>query len=184
MSDTIIDLQKRDHMLLDELLQRHERATPIGRRDTFREIVNLVTTHAFAEETVLFPFSRWVLTSAEAITSELASRHQRINELLKEMDGFSPGEAGFETRARELFPLLRADVRDEEERLLAALAQHLDREELTRLGTTWATAKRGAPNRAHSGISRRPPGNLLADIPLFFVDRMRELLARWRHAPQ
>lgn len=184
MRDTIIDLQKRDHMLLDELLQRYERAHPIGRRDTFREIVNLVTTHAFAEETVLFPFSRRVMTSAEAITAEIESQHQRINELLKEMEQFAPGEAGFEVRAGELFPLLRADVRNEEDRLLVALEQHLDREELTRLGTTWVTAKRGAPNRAHPGISRRPPGNLLAAIPLFLVDRMRELIARWRHAPQ
>ncbi|WNG14890.1 hemerythrin domain-containing protein [Cystobacter fuscus] len=184
MSDTIIELQKRDHMLLDELLQRYERATPIGRRDTYREILNLVTTHAFAEETVLFPFSRRVLASAEAITSELESQHQRINELMKELEAFEPGEAGFEVRARELFPLLHADVRNEEDRLLVALEQRLGQEELTRLGTTWAIAKRGAPKRAHPGIPRRPPGNLLAGIPLFFVDRMRELLARWRRAPQ
>ncbi len=182
MRPTIIDLQRQDHLHLDALLNRYGHESPAQRRDTFREIVNLVTTHAFAEEEVLFPAARRVLASGEPLTAEIESEHQRINELLKEMESMQPGEPRFERRTEELFPLLRLDVRNEEDRLLSALGDRLDTAELERLGRAWAFAKRAAPNRAHPGIPRRPPGNVLAGIPLFFVDRVRELFARLRHA--
>ncbi|SEN07173.1 Hemerythrin HHE cation binding domain-containing protein [Stigmatella aurantiaca] len=184
MSESIVVLQKRDHAELDRLLERYEADAPAGRRETFRKIVNLVTTHAFAEEEVLFPAARRALGVGEHITAEIESEHQRINELLKEMEPLVPGDTAFEQRVSELFPLLRLDVRNEEDRLLGALERALDEKALRRIGVAWLLAKKAAPNRGHPAIPRRPPGNLLAGIPLFFVDRLRALFARWRHAPQ
>jgi hypothetical protein len=185
MAQTIIELQREDHAHLDRLLSRYAEESHFSRRDTFREIVQLVTTHAFAEEEVLFPAARRVLArTGEDITRDIEGEHQRINELLVELEPLRPGDPGFEARVEELFPLLRTDVRDEEDRLLARLQERMSPAQLERLGTAWKVAKRLAPSRGHPRIPRRPPGNVLAGIPLFFVDRLRDLVARLRHAPQ
>ena len=184
MAHSVIDLQKQDHAELDRLLTRYPAESSSARTETFGAIVDLVTTHAFAEEEVLFPAARRALRSGEDLTSLIESEHQRINELLKEMEPLRPGEAAFESRVEELFPLLRDDVRNEEDRLLVALEGKLGTAELEQLGGAWAVAKKAAPNRAHPGIPRRPPGNVLAGLPLYFIDRVRDVIARLRHAPQ
>lgn len=182
MGDSIVVRQRRDHAYLDELMTHYERASPAARRKTFRSIVQLVTTHAFAEEEVLFPRARKLLTSGEALTSLIESDHQRINELLREVRGYQPGEEAFESRVTELFTLLRADLRKEEDRLLPALSRELDESALERLGAAWELAKKTAPNQPHPEISRRPPGNVLAGLPLFVIDRARGLGAKFLRA--
>ena len=187
MADTIITRQVREHARHLELLTEYGERQPGARRETFRELVDLVTTHASAEEDVLFPFARKTLgAEGEALTSEIEAQHQRVNELLDPMDGqcLEPGDARFETCVAELVPLLRADLRNEEDRLLPALAANLDEGELERLGTAWLVAKKVSPNRAHPRIPRRPPGNVLAGIPLFFVDRVRHLLSKRKGSSQ
>ncbi len=185
MGQSIVDLLKRDHTYMEQLLQRYDAQEPRERRDTFRELVDLVVPHAFAEETVLFPAARRVAAEqGEAITAHIESEHQGVNDLLKQMERLAPGDPGFEQRVPKLFALLREGARDEEDRLLPVLAARLDTDKLAHLGRTWALAKKAAPNRAHPALPRRPPVNLLASIPLFFVDRLRGLFARLRHAPQ
>jgi hemerythrin superfamily protein len=185
MGQSIVDLLRRDHTYMEQLLERYGTQSLQERRDTFRELVDLVVPHAFAEETVLFPAARRADPSqGEAITSHIESEHQGVNDLLKQMERQEPGDPSFERRVPELFALLRAGARDEEDRLLPMLAERLDAERLSQLGRTWALAKRAAPNRAHPALPRRPPINVLASIPLYFVDRLRGLFARLRHAPQ
>jgi len=184
MATNIIDLQKLDHVHLDRLFKRYGDEPNDARRATFRELVDLVTTHAFAEEEVLFPAARRALASGEQLTAEIESQHQRINELLTEMEGMEPGDEGFDRRVDELFPLLRADVRNEEDRLLPAMAERLDPAELERIGAAWAVAKKAAPNRSHPRVPRRPPGNVLAGIPLYVIDHVRSAIARLRNTSQ
>lgn len=181
----IVALQVADHAYLDRLFYEYRERSTRGRRETFREIVDLVTTHAFAEEEVLFPMARRVLGDAgEAITSEIESQHQRVNVLLVEMEGREPGDADFDVRVAELFPLLSRDVRNEEDRLLPALSAKMAPGELRALGMAWLAAKKAAPNRAHPRVPRRPPWNALAGVPLLVIDRVRSFFAHRRNTSQ
>jgi hemerythrin superfamily protein len=185
MGQSIAELLRRDHTYMEQLLLRYDAQGPQERRDTFRELVDLVVPHAFAEETVLFPAARRADRSqGEALTAHIETEHQGVNDLLKQMERLAPGNPDFEQRVPELFALLRAGARDEEDRLLPMLAERLDETRLEHLGRSWALAKKAAPNRAHPALPRRPPVNVLASIPLYFVDRLRGLFARMRHAPQ
>jgi len=179
----IVSLQKRDHARLDALLHLYELGSTTQKSRAYSEILTLVTTHAFAEEIVLFPTARRALGHGEGqrLTADIEAKHQRINGLMAAMDAHLPGDPMFEAFAAELFPLLRADVRQEEDELLTGLSEVLDRQRLHAIGATWQAAKRIAPNRAHPGISRRPPGNLLAGIPLAVTDRVRRLVENLRH---
>jgi hypothetical protein len=77
---------------------------------------------------------------------------------------------------------LRADAREEEDELLAALTAATDARHLNSIGATWAVARLTAPNRPHPRVSRRPPGNMLAGLPLSVIDRVRRLFERRRES--
>jgi hypothetical protein len=173
----IVTLQRKDHERMERLLHRYEISSSAKAR-IYAQIVQLVTTHAFAEETVLFPAARRLLPPTDELTRDIESKHQQVNNLMIEMQGMQPGAAGFEDRAATLFSLLRADAREEEDQLLTALAGATDERHLRSIGATWAVARITAPNRPHPGVSRRPPGNVLAGLPLAIYDRVRKLFER------
>jgi hypothetical protein len=77
--------------------------------------------------------------------------------------------------------LLQEDVRDEEDELLPRLQARLTVSQLVWLGLAWEAVRRIAPTRAHPVVSRRPPGNILAALPLSVVDRCRDLVDSRRH---
>jgi len=174
----IVSLQKRDHTRLLELMSRYEGAGQVARKALYVDIVQLVTTHAFGEEAVLFPTARWTLPNGEALTAAIEARHQKVNDLMKELDHVAPGEAPFEQRVTAVFELLREDLTIEEEYLLPALAERLGHRGLSVVGRLWLAIRRTAPNRPHPRVSRRPPGNVLAALPLAIYDRLRRSFER------
>ena len=72
--------------------------------------------------------------------------------------------------------VLRQDVRDEEDDLLPRLQDAVDGRRLKTLGIAWEAVRRTAPTRPHPVVSRRPPGNALAALPLTVLDRGRDAL--------
>jgi hypothetical protein len=70
--------------------------------------------------------------------------------------------------------VLREDVRDEEDVLFPRLQEAVSAEELRRLGRRWELMRRLSPTRPHPTVSRRPPGNALAGLPLTVLDRTRD----------
>ena len=175
----IVTLQRRDHAKMERLLTRYERGSTAVKQRAYADIVELVTKHAFAEETVLFPAARRLLgETGQQVTGDIENKHQRVNELMAELEAGEPGDESFEKATRELFPLLRADAREEEDVLLVALSEKAEIEALRQLGTAWMAARATAPNRPHPKIPRRPPGNLLAGLPLAITDRIRKAFAR------
>jgi hemerythrin-like domain-containing protein len=171
----ILTAMARDHARMEDLLQRYERGGAAARRRVYGAIRDLVTTHAFAEETVLFPCARRVLADGEGMTAAIEREHQRANELMADMEDLDPGGPAFAQRAAELFRLLRTDARQEEDVLLPAMAAATSEAHLETIGATWTAARRTAPNRPHPAIPRRPPGNVLAGVPLAVTDRLRNL---------
>jgi hemerythrin superfamily protein len=165
-------LQRQDHTRLLELMGQYEAAATLAKPALYDEIRQLVTTHAFAEEAVLFPAARWIIGYGEALTAEIEAKHQRINELMLELEDDRPGDPVFEDRVSELFPLLRDDLKREEDELMPALASGLSATKLRAIGLAWSTVKSISPNRAHPRVSRRPPGNALAAVPLAVYDRL------------
>jgi len=52
----------------------------------------------------------------------------------------------------------------------------VDERTLRRLGVQWEILRRTAPTRPHPVVARRPPGNVLAALPLSALDRTRDAL--------
>ena len=101
-----------------------------------------------------------------ALTLRVEREHQEVNERWTRLvDGALTGSQRGAAIDR-LVDVLREDVRDEEDQLLPRLRESIDASGLRRLGLAWEAVRRTAPTRPQPLVSRRPPGNALAALPL------------------
>jgi hypothetical protein len=140
------------------------------------EIDRLVFPHAFAEESVLWPVLRRVLPDGADLTLEVEREHQEVNELVTGLERVRPGDARRDAILDRLVEVLKEDVRDEEDVLFPRLQSVVGRRQLQILGLAWEVVRRVAPTRAHPIVARRPPGNVVAALPLSVIDRLRDRL--------
>ncbi|MEU1080678.1 hemerythrin domain-containing protein [Streptomyces sp. NPDC005908] len=174
--DSILMRQRRDHARLDAMISRcQSEDLPAGELDAlWLDIVQLVFSHAFAEETVLWPLLRRVAPDGEALTRQVEEEHQEINELIARIER-SPDDPRRAEWLQQAFALVRQDIRDEEDELLPHLRVAFDDRKLRRIGAAWEAVRATAPTRPHPGVPRRPPGNALRGVPLSALDRLRDL---------
>jgi hemerythrin superfamily protein len=173
-SGSVLVRQRRDHVELDRLLHELDGATGRHQEEVLTRIDRLVFSHAFAEETVLWPVVRRVLPDGDEITRQVETEHQEVNELVAALEEGGPDHPERPARLARLVQVLREDVRDEEDVMFPRLQERLDAAELRRLGRRWEVMRRISPTRPHPTVSRRPPGNALSGLPLSLLDRSRD----------
>ena len=181
---SVLVRQRDDHIELDRLLQELDGTTGSAQEEVLGRIDRLVFSHAFAEETVLWPVLRRVLPDGDALTLQVEEEHQEVNELVSALETEGPDGSGRPARLARLVEVLREDVRDEEDVLFPRLQEAVPADELRRLGRRWDLMRRISPTRPHPTVSRRPPGNALSGLPLSVLDRTRDAVdAGVRRAP-
>jgi hemerythrin superfamily protein len=173
---SVLARQKRDHIELDRLIHAIDAAEGAHRQTLLTRLCRLVFPHAFAEESVLWPVARAVLSDGEKVTLGIEQEHQRINELFTELERLEPDDARHRELWSRIVVLLREDVRDEEDELLPRLQAALPPARLVALGIAWDAVRRVSPTRPHPVVARRPPGNVAAAAPLTVIDRLRDRL--------
>jgi hypothetical protein len=171
---SVLARQKADHIRLDQLLQQLRQTSAREEGAVLLSIFRLVFTHAFAEETVLWPVIRRVVPDGDEFTLEVEREHQQINQLVTVLEGTPEGSPERARLIEQMIGLLFNDVRDEEDVLLPHLQEKLSRNQLRLLGVAWEAVRRISPTRPHPIVSRRPPGNVLAALPLSILDRIRD----------
>lgn len=181
---SVLARQRADHARLDQLIQEVRASTGAAQDEAVTRMCRLVFTHAFAEEAVLWPAIRRALPEGEELTLEIEREHQEINEVISAVDRSSREDPDRDQLLERAFGLLDHDVRGEEDELFPRLLDALELRELRRLGLAWEAVRRIAPTRSHPVVARRPPGNVLAALPLSAIDRSRDGLDRLaRSAP-
>lgn len=173
---SVLSRQKSDHVELDRLLVRLGEASHDDQLPILLELYRLVFPHAFAEESVLWPVMRRILPDGEELTLDVEREHQEVNELVTSLETLEPGSSTRSAALDRLADVLREDVRDEEDVLFPRLQERLSPRRLRLLGVGWEIVRRVAPTRAHPIVARRPPGNVIAALPLTVLDRSRDRL--------
>ncbi len=153
--DSILMRQRRDHARLDAMMNRClSEDLPPGELDAvWTDIVQLVFSHAFAEETVLWPLLRRVSPDGEELTRQVEAEHQAVNDLVARIER-SPDDPRRAEWIRQAFALIRQDIRDEEDELLPRLRTAFDDRKLRRIGAAWEAVRATAPTRPHPGVRR------------------------------
>ena len=172
---SVLARQKRDHVVLNGLFEELGRTTGDAQDEVLHRMYRLVFPHAFAEESVLWPVIRRALPDGDALTLDVEREHQEVNELVTRLEGVGHDDPERTALLERLVAVLREDVRDEEDVLFPRLQTVVDRRRMRRLGIAWEVVRRVAPTRAPPVVARRPPGNVLAALPLSVVDRLRDV---------
>jgi hemerythrin superfamily protein len=181
---SVLVRQRQDHIRLDRLLRELAGTEPEQQDPVLRRIYRLAFPHAFAEESVLWPVFRRVLPDGPELTLRIEREHQEINELVRHLEGLSKTDPQRPEALARLVRILKADVRDEEDLLLPRVQDVVAPRSLRLLGVAWEAVRRVAPTRAHPAVSRRPPGNALAALPLSVLDRLRDTVDRALQVPR
>ncbi len=173
---SVLSRQKSDHVQLDRLLERLRASSHAEQLPVLLDLYRLVFPHAFAEESVLWPVMRRVLPDGEQLTLQVEQEHQEVNELVTRLERLELGSSERQAALERLAEVLREDVRDEEDELFPRLQERVPVSQLRLLGIAWELVSRIAPTRAHPIVARRPPGNVIAALPLSILDRSRDRL--------
>ncbi|WP_210509154.1 hemerythrin domain-containing protein [Naasia sp. SYSU D00057] len=179
---SVLTRQKGDHVRLNELLEELQAASDVEQQRVLLRIYRLVFPHAFAEESVLWPVMRRVLPDGEELTLQVEQEHQEVNELVTRLERLPQGSPERAPVLDRLVEVLREDVRDEEDELFPRLQNLVSRGRLQLLGLAWEGVRRVAPTRAHPIVARRPPGNVVAALPLSLLDRLRDAVDARRYS--
>jgi hemerythrin superfamily protein len=139
---SVLVRQRNDHVELDRLLRELDGSKGRAQERVLRRIGRLVFSHAFAEETVLWPVLRRTLPDGDALTLRVEQEHQEVNELASELETLGHDDPRRAQRLSRMVDVLREDVRDEEDVLFPRLQEKLDSHELRRLGRQWELARR------------------------------------------
>lgn len=173
---SVLARQKRDHVQLNVLLEELKGTSGAEQGRVPLKRYQLVFPHAFAEESVLWPLRRRVLPDGHERTLQVEREHQEVNEIVVALEGLPLGDPTRDPLLAALAEVLREDVRNEEDELLPWLQAGLNRNQQRSAGLVWELVRRTAPTRAHPVVARRPPGNVIAALPLSVLDRIRDFV--------
>ena len=129
-----IELIKQDHREVDELFTQFLSAeSDLTLEELFQQIETALTAHTEMEEKVLYPA---VKKFAPEKVQEALHEHSQVKELLTDLLSIDIDDEEFESRFNRLVEDVRHHVEEEEspEGILEVARQHLNHQELARLG--------------------------------------------------
>jgi hemerythrin superfamily protein len=176
----VIEVLTHDHREVEELFTKLEGASPHDgetRRELTDEVTIELVRHSVAEEMYLYPAARKYLPDGDEIADKEIAEHSETEKTLKALEKADAGGSEFSVLLTELMSEVRLHIREEEEVLFPALAEHADLAELFKLGDQVQAAKQKAPTRPHPTAPDRPPLNKLLAPGAGFVDRIRDHLS-------
>ena len=172
-SDPVLSLEN-DHQTVAQLFQSFSAAPPEERTDILQNIVRELSVHAAVEEKEVYPLVRHVLPDGDRLADEAEADHQRMEEVLADLDGADGADPDVERRVDALQRELTAHVEQEQDEILRQLRWTLPPEEFTELGERIEEARKSAPTRPHPRTSAGGVSEKVASV----VDRARDAVRR------
>jgi hemerythrin-like domain-containing protein len=171
----ILDLLRRDHHRVDQLLDQLE-ATDTGderrRAQLFAQVTAEIEVHSDAEDQVVYACFEG-REGLEDLVEDMRQQHEHIEQMVEELDQTAVTADDWIDKLRELRQLVRHHVDDEEAALFERIREALDRGARERLGEDFIMAKESEEAEVSLERAATAPG---ADTDL--GDRDIESLSR------
>ena len=144
-----IVLLKEDHKTVEGLFKEFEKtkdtATAAQKRTLVDQIITELTTHAFIEETILYPAARTDVPDTTEHVLESVEEHHVVAWLLSELQNVDPTVETFDAKVTVLIENVRHHVKEEEEDWFPEVRKALGRSRLVELGEEVQAAQPTAP---------------------------------------
>jgi hemerythrin-like domain-containing protein len=174
----LVDLIIADHRDFERMFVELQEGVqpPEYRRRLLDHLIAGLIRHAVAEEQLVYPTAIDKAADGKDMVEHELEEHSEAEQLMKDLEAVEPTDPAFDRLVGELIDDLRHHFEEEEGKLLPALREACDRDELVTLGKSMALAKKMAPTRPHPSAPDTPPANLVVGPGLGLIDRIRDVL--------
>ena len=173
----VVDILTADHHEVLALVGQIPTADPEQRRDMTDTVIAELVRHSVAEEMYVYPAMREHLPDGESQVQHDVEEHQKLEEVMKELEGLDAADARFVEALGRLESVLRDHVNDEESKQFPQLRAQLPSEQLVEMGKKVETAKKAAPTRPHPSAPHSELFHKLVGPGVGMVDRLRDKLS-------
>jgi hemerythrin superfamily protein len=173
MKADIVDLLKRDHQEIADLLGRIPYVALDRLDDYFTGVVRQMVGHEFAEELVVYPFVRCSAPYGEDVASQRLREQDLAERKMAQLQRVEQRGDRFVLELVELRRNFLAHAQAEEDRIFPLLFD-LDVDIAWDLADRYTIAKRNAPTHPHPLIPNTPPGNLILGPLAAIYDKTRD----------
>jgi hemerythrin superfamily protein len=170
-----VEVLVSDHRAVEKIFDKLEAGS--GRRGQLvSEMVRELSIHDAVEKQILYPVVRRQLPRGPRTADKALSEHQRVEELLAELDGADLEAPSVQRRLTSLMTKVRRHVREEEEAIFPALRDAVTKKFLLELRDELDKAKRMAPTHPHPHAPNSALGTTVTGLGAAAVDRVRDAL--------
>jgi hemerythrin superfamily protein len=145
-----ITLLKNDHETVSKLFKQFEelgeRATT-SKQSLVTKITDELTTHAYIEETVFYPFARERVPDVEDDVKEGIEEHHVLKVTMAELAAMSPDDEEYDAKVTVLKEVVEHHVEEEEDDWFPKVREAVGRNDLGEVGDQMEAAKTDAPDR-------------------------------------
>ena len=150
MSSDAIVILKEDHKAIRRQCQAYERTTDTetaARGEIARRLVELLTSHTYIENEVMYPRVRDLVPTLEHAILESYEEHHVADLLISEITGLEPYEERFDPKMAVLIEHVKRHMDEEENDWFPQVREALGRKRLQEIGEELLGAREHAPTR-------------------------------------
>ena len=169
-----------DHTLVRTIYDKFKMCSRKEANEWRNQLIYEIARHSVSEELILYPLMRKRIPEGEKWYQDSIQDHQKIKELLQEVQSMDPSSSDFGSKVDETMKVLLSHIDEEEIQLLPLIRKTFSEEELISAGNSFVRRKFIVPTRPHSSIPIDPPtlegllGLLIAPI-----DKFRDLFTSY-----
>jgi hemerythrin-like domain-containing protein len=150
MTTDAIVLLKQDHQLIRKVFRDFEKAGEAAKKEKgqlVKRMIELLTTHTYLENEIMYPRVRELLPDLEDDILESYEEHHVADVLVSELYAMKPGDERFEAKATVLIELVTHHIEEEEGEWFPEVRKGLGRNALQDIGAEMEKARKKAPKK-------------------------------------
>jgi hemerythrin-like domain-containing protein len=150
MTTDAIVLLKQDHQLIRKVFRDFEKAGEAAKKEKgqlVKRMIELLTTHTYLENEIMYPRVRELLPDLEDDILESYEEHHVADVLVSELHAMKPGDERFEAKATVLIELVTHHIEEEEGEWFPEVRKGLGRNALQDIGAEMEKARKKAPKK-------------------------------------
>lgn len=175
--ENVIKLIKEDHAAVKSLYDQYNATQDKAKRQEYAwKLTKELVQHSEVEQMLVYPLLN--MRGAKAEGAKLQERslneHQHVRELLYTLDQTKIDDPSHPQKLKAAVDAVLEHVKEEEGEVLPLIEKHYNAEELSRLGSAFATHKLTAPTRPHPDAPAQGPLQAAAGMAAKVGDLARD----------
>ncbi|MFE9138850.1 hemerythrin domain-containing protein [Streptomyces sp. NPDC007355] len=175
--DDVVALLMRQHGDIRNLFDEVEAGSGDERRDAFRRLVRLLAVHETAEEEVVHPYARRVLSGGAQVVDDRLAEEKAAKESLATLDDLDTDDPTFMPRFLKLRKDVQEHARAEERYEFIHIRRSTDAVNLAAMAAAVRAAEAIAPTRPHPGVESAAANVVLGPVAAV-IDRTRDAVRK------